>query len=314
MRHLQTFQRLGNVKVVAVPTRAERLTELRDAGYQVCRNLQEARAEGASLLVIATDTKRHLSDLKDAWQSGFHVMVEKPLCPSLIDLSDYFEGEAFSKRRVIIGNVLRFMESLNQFRAWLPRLGSIHSVRIECLSYLPDWRPDRPYQSSYSARADEGGVLRDLVHEIDYAGWLFGWPTSLKAHLRNLGRLGIASEEAADLYWQTCSRTSVSIGLDYLTRPARRTMRASGEFGSLEWNAIEKKVRFEPASGMPEEQISTQTRDEMFLAQSRAVLESCRGIDDERLAFFTEGANAVSICDAARLSSASRREEPIVYL
>ncbi len=36
-------------------------------------------------------------------------------------------------------------------------------------SWLPDWRPDRDYRESYSARLDEGGVLRDLVHEIDYA-------------------------------------------------------------------------------------------------------------------------------------------------
>ena len=36
---------------------------------------------------------------------------------------------------------------------------------IECLSWLPDWRPGRDILAGYSARENEGGVLLDLVHD-----------------------------------------------------------------------------------------------------------------------------------------------------
>ena len=50
------------------------------------------------------------------------------------------------------------------------------SAHVSCQSWLPDWRPGRDYRESYSARADEGGALRDLVPELDYATALLGRP------------------------------------------------------------------------------------------------------------------------------------------
>ena len=111
-------------------------------------------------------------------------------------------------------------------RDLLPQIGAVHAVRVECQSYLPDWRPGSDYRESYSARADEGGVLRDLIHEIDYATWLFGWPVAVTARYGNTGRLGIAAEEWAELAWEAPADVEVSMRLDYLTRPPRRVMRA----------------------------------------------------------------------------------------
>jgi predicted dehydrogenase len=313
MQHLLTFRSLRKIKVLAAPIRSERLSALGDVGFITCKDISEAAKKGATLAIIATDTGRHVGDLADALGAGLHVLVEKPISPTATGAASIRRIARRAGQQVFVGCVLRFSESLNQFRTWLPRIGSIHSVRIECQSYLPDWRPHRPYQNSYSARRDEGGVLRDLIHEIDYAGWLYGWPGALQARLKNLGRLGIESEEVADLSWETISGTLVSINLDYLTRPPVRKMRAFGERGILEWNGISQRLRFEPARGKSREFASFQTREEMFLAQAKAVVQACQGKVDERLASLDDGIKAVAICDAARLASANRCEELVKY-
>jgi predicted dehydrogenase len=313
MQHLRAFQSLRKTKIFAAPIRPERLQELSEAGFTTCKDLRQASKNGAVLAILATDTGRHVRDLGAALKAGLHVLVEKPVSPTAECATTLRRIKQHADRQVFVGCVLRFSESLNQFRAWLPRLGPIHQVRIECQSYLPDWRPHRPYRNSYSARLDDGGVLRDLIHEIDYAGWLFGWPVALQARLKNLGRLGIESEEVAELSWEIQSQTVVSITLDYLTRPPHRNMRAFGERGVLEWNGLTQKVRLEPVRGKPEEFVLLQTRAEMFLSQAKAVVQACRGNIDERLASLEDGIKATAICDAARLASTNRREERIKY-
>jgi predicted dehydrogenase len=90
-------------------------------------------------------------------------------------------------------------------------------------------------------------------------------------------------------------------------------MRAFGERGILEWNGISQRLRFEPARGKSREFASFQTREEMFLAQAKAVVQACQGKVDERLASLDDGIKAVAICDAARLASANRCEELVKY-
>jgi predicted dehydrogenase len=312
MQHLKAFASIGTVDVIAIPLRSERRAELEQAGFAFSESLEKAVANGASAVVIATDTKRHVDDARKAIELGCGVLIEKPAAPSANEGLTILHA-ATSRASVFVGCVLRFSESLNQFRKKISELGEVHTVRIECQSYLPDWRPQRAYRDSYSARVGEGGVLLDLIHEIDYAGWLFGWPEQIQARLGNLGRLGIATEESADLLWQTTTGAEVSIHLDYVTRPPRRVMRACGEAGTLEWDGIANVVRFLHADGAVEESKSQQTRGDMFQGQARAFVESIKGESLPSPATLMEGIRALAVCDAARQSSANRCEETVRY-
>jgi predicted dehydrogenase len=201
MRHLEVLRGIGEGRPIAVPKRLTRIGQLEKAGYCTALDLDQAIRKGANLCVIATDTRSHVEDGLAAIEHGLDVLVEKPLATNADGARRLNGGARQAGRSIFTACVLRFSESLNTFRELLDEAGCLHSVRIECQSYLPDWRPGRPYRDSYSARSDEGGVLRDLVHEIDYAGWLYGWPASVQARLRNLGTLGIAAEELAELTW-----------------------------------------------------------------------------------------------------------------
>ena len=269
---------------------------------------------GSRLCVVATDSGRHAEDGLAAIEHGLDALIEKPLSVTVTTARDLCRAAEQGQGKLYVGCVLRFSESLNRFKELLDGIGRPHSVRIECQSYLPEWRPARPYQESYSAHTDEGGVLLDLIHEIDYAGWLFGWPAALHALVRNCGRLQIQSDESADLLWETEGGCVVSIRLDYLSTPARRLMTAFGEEGALEWNGVKNTVTLLRKGAPPLKFVSRQTRDEMFSAQARAFIQASRGAGHSRLVTCQEGIKALAVCDAARRASTSRREESVEYL
>ena len=312
MRHLRILRDLVGLRPAAIPVRPGRVADLEAAGYVAVQDLDQAVALGADRCIVATDTGRHVDDGLAAVARGLDVLVEKPLAPNAEEAHRLWKGADAAGRKLHVGCVMRFSESLGVFRELLPRVGAVHSVRIECQSYLPNWRPARPHRDAYSARRDEGGALRDLIHEIDYAGWVFGWPGAVSARLRNLGRLGIEAEETVDLMWEASGGGVVSMTLDYLSRPPRRRMRAAGEWGTVEWDAVAEEVVLTTVEGPPTVVRSSQSRDEMFREQA-LVFTDPYGRVDPRLATGDDGVRALAVCDAARRSSESRREEAVRY-
>jgi len=313
MRHLMLLGQIPGVRAIAVPKRKERRNELANQGWDTASSIDEAASMGAKLGIIASASGQHLVDGLAGLKSGLDLLIEKPLATNSLDAQYLMKRAQETGLKIFVGCVLRFSESLNNYRDLLPQVGRLHSVRIECQSYLPNWHPDRCYQASYSARADEGGALRDLIHEIDYAGWLFGWPASLQSTVKNLGRLNISSDEAANLNWETLDGYVLSIRLDYLSKPMRRGIIACGEQGTIQWDGVTQTVNLSLDGQHTGEYQSEQTTDAMYLAQIHAILDAIRGDVDPRIANGDDGVKALAVCDTARLASESRSEEPVTY-
>ena len=312
-QHLKAIRSLNGVIPIAGPRRHGRIVELEDDGFATASDIHSAVRDGAIGAIIATDTVRHADDSRSALSEGLDVLVEKPLAVDYAEARELVSLASKLGRKVFVACVLRFSESLNTFRELLPEAGPLHSVQVVCGSYLLDWRPTRPYRESYSARAEEGGVLRDLVHEIDYTGWLFGWPSATSASVKNLGLLGIDADEIADLHWETPSGCMVSVSLDYLSRQPRRQIVASGADGTIQWDGIGQAVTLSKVDSDTKVINSSQTREHLFKAQGLAFVGALKGDCDPRLATGADGVRALAICDAARRSSESRREEPGEY-
>ena len=128
-----------------------------------------------------------------------------------------------------------------------------------------------------------------------------------------MNRLGIDSEEVAELTWVTSAGCTVSINLDYLSIPLRRRMKAYGDLGTIAWDGISGTAQLMLAETTVQESRSPQTRDEMFESQIDALISAIKRNHDPRLASGAEGAKALTVCDSARLTSVSRREETVVY-
>jgi predicted dehydrogenase len=145
----------------------------------------------------------------------------------------------------LAGCNLRFLPSLRKLRSML-REGAIgNPVRavLQAGAWLPDWRPDRDYRQGYGASATGGGVVLDLVHEIDQARWLFGEFDDVTAMTGKLSALELQSEDCACVLLRPRERGPlVMIGLDYVARSPVRRYEIVGEEGSLTWDFHAKSL------------------------------------------------------------------------
>lgn len=299
LRHLRAITGRLGVRALAMPVRSTRAVDLERLGFDTCSASRDVAVRDRVCSIVATDTGRHVADALELLMEG-DVLVEKPVAASADDLHPLIQAASRSRHRVFVGYCLRFSAGLQAVRRHLAAIGAPHVVRIESQSYLPVWRPQRDYRSSYSARRLDGGVLRDLSHELDYAIWLFGRPRQLAASIENRGVLGIEGDEAADLVWRVEDGPTVSIRLDYITPVPRRRMTVDGALGRLEWDATGGTVTLETSAGR-EQLLAPLDLDAAVAAQDAAFILG-RGI--ESLATLEEGGFVVHAIDAAYVSSA----------
>lgn len=309
-RHLSVLRSLGR-KCIAVPVRPERARTLSAEGWEVASSLDEAATMGARAAVIATDTHRHVPDTQHALRLGLDVLCEKPLAEDAVAASRLPDLPEGSRPRLFVAYCLRFDEGLSALRARLGSIGKIHSVRIECRSFLPEWQPYRDYRESYSARASEGGVLRDMSHEVDYACWLFGIPKAVSGTIGNTGRLGIESEEIAEAFWVAPGGACVSMALDYLSNPPSRFVRAHGSLGEIEYDFLSRCLVLRETSGRKQEERLQGNPGDMYVEQMRRFLQAASGGDHGALATGGHGLNVLALCDAWRKSASSGRREEL---
>jgi len=171
-------------------------------------------------VVVANETTAHRASLIALQEKHYAnpLLVEKPLW------SSRERPLARAIPQLYVGYNLRFHSALLALRNALTGQRVI-SAEIHCGSWLPSWRPGRDYSKTSSAlRANGGGVLHDLSHELDYANWLFGpWQriTALGGHL---SKLSIETDDVSMILAEMAGCPALSISLNYIERQSRRGM------------------------------------------------------------------------------------------
>jgi len=259
------------------------------------------RVDYVDLTVIATRTGRHVTDALQYQDSTRLLLIEKPIGARLADAV----GRGLrTDPGVQVASPLRFTDGFDYLRRQLPFIGEVTGAHCECRSWLPGWRPGTDYRASYSADPEEGGVLRDLIHEVDYVLDLFGTPERLSAQMRGHDVLPIGGEAVADLLWGY-SGFSLSMNLDYLSRPPARGIRVFGTQKSLFWDVLGATVDVydhERGSAHRHEFPQDRDRDRLLLLQ---LSDLVGGRFPSRGATVGDGLRAIAICDVARESSAA---------
>ncbi|NQV02798.1 MAG: Gfo/Idh/MocA family oxidoreductase, partial [Bacteroidia bacterium] len=194
-------------------------------------------AAGVDAVILANPTGMHITFLGRLLQLNINTLVEKPLVATLDDLK-YLERQLkiYSGFGMTAYN-MRFHPAVKEAKMVIDNdgLGRIYSARFHVGQYLPDWRPDRDYRKTYSASVDMGGgVLFDLIHEIDLACYLIGKPDGrVDSRVKKVSDLQIETEDLAEIMYSTGSGAVVTIHLDYLAHGYRRYFEIVGEKGTL---------------------------------------------------------------------------------
>ena len=245
-RHMKLLAE-REAQVIVVPQREARRSELSQQGWRTASGLKELKELGASAVVVATETTKHLEHIQQALELGFRVLAEKPLVANFKEAGLLVRDYGSRSSDVRIACCMRFDEGLQRVKSLISEIGRPYLVEIECRSYLPGWRPGRDYRQMYSTQKESGGVLLDLIHEVDYMTWLFGRPMSVSGELINTGRLGIESTELACAHLFLPENCVVSMHLDYLSRQSKRTLKIAAESGDIHYNFLKRRIElFKP--------------------------------------------------------------------
>jgi predicted dehydrogenase len=204
------------------------------------------------LAVIATPSDLHANVLPDLLDARVATYIEKPVVIRGTDAEALAARLATKLPPTQVGCVLRFLPAVDVLAGWLAerRLGNLIRARLECGQYLPDWRPNADYREVYSASRDRGGgVIFDLVHEMDLAVHLFGDCTLEHVQAGRRSTLDIACEDVAHLSLAALDGLPIAIGLDYVSRVPVRSIEIVGEDASARLDFIARTLDYIGADG-----------------------------------------------------------------
>jgi predicted dehydrogenase len=269
---------LGAIGVDVVLVRTEGAGNA--GGLPELRRLEDLRADGA---LVCTPTGAHADALDHLLRGGMPVLCEKPLVATPAEgdrLVPLFAGHT-APRRVALN--MRFHPSVRTAAAWLTegRIGPLRYARFSVGQYLPDWRPGRDSLTTYSAHAARGGgVVLDLIHELDLAVHIAGECVSAPAGLAaRVGDVTADSDDVADIVYRARSGAFVSVHMDYLHRGYRRECWLIGAEGTVHADLATTRVEWFGADGglRDAEEHRSFERNDMYLAVVRDFVDELQG-------------------------------------
>ena len=232
-RHVHNLLALGKEDIILL----RKIGSGNELGLREFTNMVTFLDARLDAVIIANPTSLHSEYLRRALALNMNVLVEKPLVATLGEWQALHNQLRTYTGIGMTAYNMRFHPFVQETQRVVTgdEVGRIYSARFFVGQYLPDWRPGTDYSKSYSASLEMGGgVLFDLIHEIDLACFLVGEPVGrVDARIERLSDLHIETEDVAELLYQTTRKTLVSIHLDYLTRGYQRYIEIIGERGSL---------------------------------------------------------------------------------
>ncbi|ACV47585.1 MULTISPECIES: Gfo/Idh/MocA family protein [Halomicrobium] len=248
------------------------------AGIVEHDSLEAGLAVDPDVAFVTNPTALHVETATRCARSGCDLFLEKPLSDSLAGVEEL--QQVVDERDLItyVGCQLRFSPVLAAVRDALgaDRIGDVLSFRATAGSHLPEWRPGQDYRNSYSASSElGGGVVLDLVHELDYIYWLLGDVATVDGHIGHLSSLEIETEDVAEIVLRTRSGALGSVHLDYFRRVPKRTLVVIGEAGVVRADLNEQTVTIETPAETDHREFDY-TRDDVFRDQLGYFLEHVR--------------------------------------
>jgi predicted dehydrogenase len=200
--------------------------------------------------IIANETSQHMDWAISVGRLGINLLIEKPLSHTLDRVTELQNVADEMKIKVMVGYNLRFLGIMATIKEYLSRglLGNIYFAKIEVGQYLPSWRKDIDYRSTYSAdKSMGGGVSLDLSHEIDYMKYLFGFPLSWKIIKEKVSELAITSDDIFEGVYRY-NNYLCNVHMDYLQQHKKRECRIVGSKGSLICDFVKKRLELQSSS------------------------------------------------------------------
>ena len=304
-RHVANLLEIGKYRISIVSRKT--LSPADSKEFHVFSSIDEAYVNDVfDAVIICTPTAQHMQDLQAVWESGArNIYLEKPISNNYTGIEAFCEKINTEKCNICVGYDLHFDPGFMKVKELVEQneIGNVLSANATVGQYLPDWRPHENYKEGMSASVEKGGgVLLDLIHEIDYIYCLLGKPALITAQNINSGSLGIETEELAEILVKFQNGALATIHLDYLQPALVRNCRLTGTGGSIFWNPVTAEVKWMRHDKKEFNfNYAAYTRNDRFKEIMHAFLEDK---NDPRLTSFKEAMVSLKMVLAAKKAAA----------
>jgi CMP-N,N'-diacetyllegionaminic acid synthase len=205
--------------------------------YMRINNLNDVRKIDPHYIIISSNTTDHYQQLNllEKKIKNKTILIEKPLFAKYKKMKTKYN-------KIFVGYNLRF-HPIIQFIKNKIKTKKIWSASVICGSYLPNWRNNRNYYNSHSAKKKYGGgVLLELSHEIDYFLWFFNNFQIENVFNKKISNLQINTDDVLDLVGKNKNVKYISIKLNYFFRSPMRKIFIDGNDISINADLIKNSL------------------------------------------------------------------------
>jgi len=305
-RHLRLISEIRpDIKIIVVRSGHGSACDEEKMAVKITDSIGDAIKEGIQAAIISSPATLHLKQSLELAKNGIHLLIEKPISHTSDRVKELLKIVNENRITTMVGYVLRYDLGAIKFKNWLDNKikGKILHARIECGSYLPDWRLDQNYRKTVSALPElGGGVLLELSHELDYLHWFFGNPVDVQAQIRNSGTLDINVEDQADLLITSKQGYPITVQIDFNRRHIERKCKVLTTEGELIWDAVNKNVTWKGVNKEQSKYEYNNERNSIYRKQLEVFFD-CIENDNDPIVTVKDGINVISLIDAVRNAS-----------
>lgn len=130
----------------------------------------------ADVMMICTQDRQHVAQALKALDKGYHLLLEKPISPSLDECMALLRKAHEAKRQVIVCHVLRYTPFYSTLECILRR-GDIGRLEtIDAVEHVAYWHYAHSFVRGNWRRAEETSpmILAKSCHDMDLLRWLAG--------------------------------------------------------------------------------------------------------------------------------------------
>lgn len=254
--------------------------------------------------VIATATDIRLPLIRACASRDIPLYIEKPLAYRQADIAEIYAAAAPVAGRSLIGFMMRYHPMLRAL--YDLNVAKAYRFDFEIGHDVTQWRENWRFGDSYAARADGGGVLLDLCHELDMAHTLF--PDLTLDRVSSLGHKAFPGVDMASSCHVRTAHGAGVVAMDYLAPASTRRARFRSQAACVEADFGASTLTIDNGDG-PTTRDFAFDRNHMFLSAMSDFLGLVAGDAPDKANLSPTMPSVRATCDLIATAWESRRFE-----
>jgi len=243
--------------------------------------------------IIATSTNKHLNDINYFIKKKINIFCEKPITNSLNNLNKIRNDIIKNKIHFYVNYQLKQHECIGYINKIINN-NKIYYVESKVGQNLKYWRKNKIRKNSYYLDVNKGGgVIYELIHEINLINYLFGEITYIKT-IKKKHNLKNAEDQAISIF-KTKKKVNGILIQDMVSENKERYIKILCQSKSIIFDLIKNKITFYNKNNI--KHLKLKNNDQISLI-TKNIIHYMRILKDNKfsISYFDEAVRDLKIC------------------